>query len=173
MIKPLTLLYWRFAVQYPQTSTFRHKNKTYFTLNLVQNWTSLLTASKNSWKWLKNCYDSSALKKYRVLKLKFFSLFFFLCFFGVHYFSFALLTIIRTTKWQRTHINKASNINKIINYDHEIMTKSSVTPYWIFQITILCLVILESLFPVVTYKITLASLKYLYAHKTQTFLWLC
>ena len=59
------MLYWRFAVQYqyPQTSIFRRKNKTYFTLNLVQNWTSLLTASKNNWKWLKNCYDSSALKK--------------------------------------------------------------------------------------------------------------
>ena len=57
-------------------------------------------------------------------KLKFFSLVFSLCFFCLHYFSFALLTITRTTTWQRTHINKGSNINKIINYSYEILAKS-------------------------------------------------
>ena len=36
-----------------------------------------------------------------------------LCFFCIHYFSFALLTIIRATQRQRIRINKASNINKI------------------------------------------------------------
>ena len=39
-------------------------------------------------------------------------------------FLFARLTIIRTTKWQRTHINKGSNINEVINYNYEIMAKS-------------------------------------------------
>ena len=117
------------------TSTFRRKNKTHFILNLIQNWTSLLQASKNNWKWLKNCYDQSAFDKrspcvvqglrvdkvittefwkvariinvmflrnsrnqYCVFKLKFLSLFISLCFFCVHYFSFALLTIIRIIK---------------------------------------------------------------------------
>ena len=32
----------------------------------------------------------------------------------VHYFSFTILTIIRAIKWQSAHINKTSNINKII-----------------------------------------------------------
>ena len=41
-------------------------------------------------------------------------LFFSLCLFCVHYFSFTLLTIITATKRQRTRINKAPNINKII-----------------------------------------------------------
>ena len=50
--------------------------------------------------------------------------FFCLCFSCVHYFSFALLTIIRTTKRQRTRINKVSKINKIICYSYDIMTKT-------------------------------------------------
>ena len=43
----------------------------------------------------------------------FFVSFFSLCFFCVHYFSFVLLTIFRTTKWQKKHINKESIINKV------------------------------------------------------------
>ena len=70
------------------------------------------------------CFYEVLRNYYRVFKLKFFSLFFSLCFFCVHYFSFAILTIIRTTNWQRAHINKASNINKIINCNYEIMAKS-------------------------------------------------
>ena len=52
-------------------------------------------------------------KKKCVIKLKFFYFFFFSLFvFCLHYFSFALLTIIRTTKQQGTQISTASNINK-------------------------------------------------------------
>ena len=52
-------------------------------------------------------------KKKCVIKLKFFYFFFFsLSVFCLHYFSFALLTIIRTTKQQGTQISTASNINK-------------------------------------------------------------
>ena len=40
--------------------------------------------------------------------------FFSLCFFCVHYFSFALSTIIRTKKLQKANINKGPNINKAI-----------------------------------------------------------
>ena len=51
-----------YAVQYPQTSTFQCKNKTHFTLKLVQNLTSLLSTSKNNRKWLKYCYDYQRFK---------------------------------------------------------------------------------------------------------------
>ena len=47
-------------------------------------------------------------------KISLFLSFFPLCFFSAYYSSFALLTIIMTTKWQSTHINKTSNINKLI-----------------------------------------------------------
>ena len=57
-------------------------------------------------------------------QIKVFLIVFSQCFFCVHYFSFALFTIIRTTKRQRIHISKASNSNKIINYNCEIMAKS-------------------------------------------------
>ena len=57
--------------------------------------------------------------------------FYFLCFFCVHFFSFALLTIIRTTKQQRTYINKASNINKVITMT--LWQNQGMTPYWIFR----------------------------------------
>ena len=57
--------------------------------------------------------------------------FYFLCFFCVHFFSFALLTIIRTTKRQRTYINKASNINKLITM--ALWQNQGMTPYWIFR----------------------------------------
>ena len=46
--------------------------------------------------------------------MKVFFSFLSLCFFSVYYFSFALLTIIRTTKWQSKHINTTPNINKLI-----------------------------------------------------------
>ena len=57
--------------------------------------------------------------------------FYFLCFFCVHFFSFALLTIIRTTKRQRTHINKASNINKVITM--RLWQNQDMTTYLIFR----------------------------------------
>ena len=56
--KPIIFLYWLAGQhQHPQTRTFWRKNRTQFTLDLGQNWMSLLAASKNNWKWLKNCYD--------------------------------------------------------------------------------------------------------------------
>ena len=59
-------------------------------------------------------------------------LFFSLCSFCVHYFSFSLLFIIRPgTKWQRTRINKASNINKIITMPS--WRNEDKRPYWIFR----------------------------------------
>ena len=57
--------------------------------------------------------------------------FYFLCFFCVHFFSFALLTIIRITKRQRTHINKASNINKVITM--RLWQNQDMTTYLIFR----------------------------------------
>ena len=91
----------------------------------------------------------------------FFLVFFSVCFLCVHFFTFTLLFIIRATKEQSTHINKASNINKIIYYNYGIISESRHEA------------ILESLFPLLTYKIIFASLRYLYSHKTQNFLWWC
>ena len=116
----------------------------------MQNWMGLLLASKNNWKWPRNYFDNSAWKAYvvhrsiittfwkvtRIEKSVFkkiqetnivlsncsFFLVFSLRFFCVHYFSSTLLVMIRTTKRQRT--NKASNINKIIYCNYNIMTKS-------------------------------------------------
>ena len=51
-------------------------------------------------------------------QIEVFSFCFFLCFFCVQNFSFALLAIITTTKRQGTHITKVSNINKIIYYNY-------------------------------------------------------
>ena len=70
------------------------------------------------------CYVSKKIKETNVvfsnwnLLLVFFSLFLLR-----HYFLVALLNIIRTTKGQRTHINKAPNINKIIYHNYDIMAK--------------------------------------------------
>ena len=78
--------------------------------------------------WLKNhdknleghknceCYVSKKIQENNfVFSNCFFFLSFFFFFFScAHYFFFAFLTIIRTTKRQRTHVNKASKINKII-----------------------------------------------------------
>ena len=52
--------------------------------------------------------------------LIFFLIFFSLCFFCIPYFSLVFLIIIRTTKRQKKHTNKASNINKAIYYNYEI-----------------------------------------------------
>ena len=51
--------------------------------------------------------------RYQTKVFLFLFFFFSLSVFGVHYFSFALLTIIRTTKNQGTQNSTASNINKI------------------------------------------------------------
>ena len=50
-------------------------------------------------------------------KIEVFFLVFFFVFLLCLLFAFTLLTIIRTTKWQGTHINKASNISKTIYYN--------------------------------------------------------
>ena len=76
------------------------------------------------------CFYENSRNQYCFFKLKFFSLFFFFrCFLYVHYFSFALSSIIRATKWPRTHNNQASNINKIINYNCEIIEKIKIWPH--------------------------------------------
>ena len=49
---------------------------------------------------------------FQVEMLIFFALFF-ICFFCAFYFSFTLLIIIRTTKWQSAYINEASKVKKI------------------------------------------------------------
>ena len=104
--------------------------------------------------------------------MKLFSLFIFsLCLFGINCFSIAVLTIIRTTKWQTTHINKASN--KIINYNYDIMVKPRYDAILIFPKNYLIFSYLEVTLSILTYKITFASLRYLYSHKTQTCLWWC
>ena len=89
------------------------------------NYNNILEGHKN---W--ECVFSRKFKKpILCFQLEVFFLFF-LCvfsafslrFFCVHYFSSTLLVMIRTTKRQRT--NKASNINKIIYCNYNIMTKS-------------------------------------------------
>ena len=50
--------------------------------------------------------------KRQISKFEVFSLVSFFCFFCGHYFSFALLTITRARKRQRTSLNNVSNINK-------------------------------------------------------------
>ena len=121
------------------------------------------------------CYGSKKIQETNIVfsNWSFFLSFFSLCFFCVHYFSFALLTIIRTTKWQRTHITEASNINKIINCNYEIMAKMKIWRHIKFSkknylISSYLGVTLSSR----NIK-TFASLKYLYAHRTQTSLWWC
>ena len=56
-------------------------------------------------------------------QIKVFFIVFFLYFFCVHYFLFALLIFIRTTKWQKAHINIASNIYKVIHHNYKTMAK--------------------------------------------------
>ena len=70
---------------------------------------------------------------------------------------------------QGVKINKTINITSWRNQDK--------TPYWIFRKLFksfkLFGVISQSLFPLVTYKITFASFRYLHSHKAQTSLWCC
>ena len=90
----------------------------------------------------------------------------------VHYFSFTLSTIIITTKWQITNINKALNINKIVNYNYDIMAKSR---YGV-RLNFLKNYVIWSYLGVtllVIYKITFESLSNFYSHKTQTSLCCC
>ena len=136
--------------------------------------------------------------------MKVFFSFLSLCFFSVYYFSFALLTIIRTTKWQSKHINTTPNINKLItisswqNQDNlhkkmkfsmknfsskcdqirrklRIWTHSlekSLMENFIFCAVIRCHIgFFERLFNLELsshsfHKITFASFRYLYSHKT-------
>ena len=60
--KPIIFLHW-LEYQHPQTRTFWRKNRTQFTLDIGQNSMNLLAASKNNWKWLKNCYGESGPEK--------------------------------------------------------------------------------------------------------------
>ena len=119
------------------------------------------------------CFYEILRNYYRVFKLKFFSLFFSLCFFCVHYFSFAILTIIRTTNWQRAHINKASNINKIINCNYEIMAKSRYDAILNFPKNYLISSYLGVTLSSCNIQDNFASFKYLNARKTQTSLRWC
>ena len=92
------------------------------------------------------CYVSKKIQETNFVfsKWGFLISFFSLCFFSVYYFSFALLTIIRTTKWQSTHIKKTSNINELIT----ILSwrNQGKIPYWIFQ-KITKFEVIWSLFP--------------------------
>ena len=89
------------------------------TQNLIYAWKTYvvrgsdLTVDKIMTKNLKGCkncecYVSKKIQETNIgfSNWSFFVVFFSLCFFCVHYFSFALLTIIRATKRQRTRINK-------------------------------------------------------------------
>ena len=77
-------------------------------------------SSQENYKTLEDrkCCESYVSKKIQetifVFSIPFFSS---LCFFSAYYFSFALFTIVRTTKWQSTHINKST-------HTHIIMAKS-------------------------------------------------
>ena len=92
------------------------------------------------------CYVSNKIQEINFVfsKWSFFLSFFSLCIFSVYYFSFTLLTIIRTTKWQSTHIKKTSNINELIT----ILSwrNQGKIPYWIFQ-KITKFEVIWSLFP--------------------------
>ena len=78
----------------------------------------------------KNCecyvFAKNEEMKLSCFQIKILFIVFSLCYFCVYRLSFALLTIIRTTKWQGKYINKASNINKIINYNYDIMAKIKI-----------------------------------------------
>ena len=77
-----------------------------------------------------------------------------------------------SSEQQRTHINKTSGVNKIIDYNYQIMAKSRYDAILNFPKNYLISSYLG---------VTLSSCNtkdnfcytYLYAHKTQTFLWWC
>ena len=79
-------------------------------------------------------FSENSRDRYLLFKFIFYFCFFFvfslylLC---VHYFSYALLTIIRTTKRQRTHIHTVSNDNKIVTMSS--LRNHDKTLHWIFQ----------------------------------------
>ena len=128
----------------------------------------------NYYKGCKNCecYVSKKNQETNIDVWSFFPCFFFL-FFCTYFFSFVILTFIRTRKRQRTHFNNAWNVNKIITMIswriRDIMT------YWIFpKLYNLELSRIYSFhFVFQTCKITFVSLRYLYSHKTQFSLWRC
>ena len=111
--------------------------------------------------------------KKRISMFEVFSFVFFFSILLCSFFSFVILTIIRTRKRQRTYFNNASNVNKIITViswrNRDIMT------YWIFpKLYNLELSRIYSFhFVFQTCKITFVSLRYLYSHKTQFSLWWC
>ena len=82
-----------------------------------------------------------------------------LYFFKVYYFSFAFLIINSTTKWQRTHINKTSNINKLITISSWRNQDKCHIEFFekLFNLD------LSSHF---FHKVTFASFRCLYSHKT-------
>ena len=126
------------------------------------------------------CFYENSRNQYRVFKLKFFHCFFSVFFFCVLYFSFALLTNIRTTRWQKTHIDMASIINKIIIYNYEIMVKIKIWRHIEFSEKLFNFELsgshsfqLEHKRSLLLHLSTFASLKCVYAHKTQSSLWWC
>ena len=108
------------------------------------NYKKVLEGCKNC-----ECYVYTEIQETNIVNSRFLHCFFSMCFFCAHYFSFALFAIIRTTKWLRTHINKVSNIKKIINYNYEVMAKNQdITSYhgvvyWILNYPKLNFVILN------------------------------
>ena len=77
------------------------------------------------------CYLSKKIQETN-FKMKFFPFFVFsICFFSVYYFSFALLTIIRTTKWQSAHVSKTSIVNELITISS--WRNQDKVSYWIFR----------------------------------------
>ena len=117
------------------------------------------------------CFYENSRNQYRVFKLKFFSLLFSVYFFCVHYFSLALLTIIRTTKRQRTHLNKDSNINKIIYF---VIMKSWQKWRYDAILNFPKNCIISSYLGVTVSSCNIKdNFCFTYAHKTQTSLWWC
>ena len=107
-----------------------------------------------------------------------FEVFFFPCFFSIllcsfFFFSFEILTIIRTRKRQRAHFNNASNVNKIITMTSwrnlDKITYSIFPKLYNLELSR----IYSFHFVFQTCKITFVSLRYFYSHKTRFSLWWC
>ena len=161
---------------------------------------SLLAASKNNWKWLKNCYDYQGLKNvrrvsFRVLIDKIImtkvarivsvifqrkikkpiSMFevFSLVFFSIllcSFFFFFSFVIVKAAEYT---LQYASNENKIITMTS--WRNRDIMLYWIFPklYTLELSRIYSFHFVFQTCKITFGSLGYLYSHKTQFSPWWC
>ena len=82
---------------------------------------------------INKCYVSKKIQETNIgfSNWSFFLVFFSLCFSCAYHFSFLLLTNIRGTKRQKTRINKASNINKIITMSS--WRNQDKRPYGIFR----------------------------------------